>query len=256
MAGSLAYRLGDPDRHPLTMPLSGADFVGGLQGCGATMLALYARRRTHRGQEVDVSTMECLSVNINSLMRVVAAAFDIGEDTKRIGYHGGSYPWVILPCKDGFVCILIGTARHWRRYLKMMGDPPWAREQPVVDFDQDYLASHADELDALQISWLVTRTRAELMELFAQHKIPCQPVQPFDEVVDSDQLKQREYFTEVEHPVMGRATVPGLPFRLPQSPYAVSRPAPLLGEHNEEIFCERAGLSRRDLALLKEEKVV
>ena len=249
-AGSLSYRLGDPDNHPLTEPLSQADFVGGLQGAGATLLALYARRLTGRGQEVDISTLECLSVNINSLMRITAAAFGIGEDMKRNGYHGGSYPWVTLPCSDGYVCILIETKRHWQRYMKMMDDPPWAQEPPLAPFDRAYMAAHADEFDALQIPWLATKTKKELLELFNHYQLPCQPVLNMCEVVESDHLRERRFFLEVGHPVMGKVRIPGQPFRLSEYPYVVKSSAPLLGQHNERVFSQELGYSREEVAHL------
>ena len=247
-ASSLAYRLGDPDRHPLTLPLSEADFIGGLQGAAATLLALYARRLTGRGQEVDISTLECLSVNITSLPRVTAAAFGIGDDMKRNDYHGGSYPWVTLPCADGYVCILAGLRRHWERYVEVMGHPEWTQEPPIVAFDRKYMAAHADELDALQIAWLAGKTKKELLGLFDEHRIPNQPALNIDEVVESDHLSERGFFIEVEHPLMGRVKMPGPPFRLVPPSYRVRRSAPLLGQDNEAIFCHRLGHSRDELA--------
>jgi crotonobetainyl-CoA:carnitine CoA-transferase CaiB-like acyl-CoA transferase len=77
-----------------------------------------------------------------------------------------------------------------------------------------------------------------------------------DEVLKDAQFNARDFFQEIDHPVIGSTTYPGLPFKLPETPTIPQGPAPLLGEHNYEVYCERLGYSRQDLVRLREMNII
>ena len=87
------------------------------------------------------------------------------------------------------------------------------------------------------------RTRSELFKLFSENRIPFQPVNKVDEIVESEHLALREVWHEIEHPIVGNYKIPGAPYLFSQTPWAVYRPAPQLGEHNDEFFETRLGLN-------------
>ena len=80
--------------------------------------------------------------------------------------------------------------------------------------------------------------------------MPLGPVRTIAEVAAWEQARSRGFFAEVEHPEAGRLEYPTAPYLFSETPWREERPAPLLGQHNDEIYCERLGYSRRDLARL------
>lgn len=263
VAGSVAYHLGDPDREPLVPPAQEGAYWGGIQGCAATLVALFARENTGQGQEVDISSLESLSTLLNAQRDLRAVKYGrsmtvgFGGDTPRQGYHGWLLPWVTLPCKDGYVVVMSSSVRHWQRYLDLMEGEDWTQDPRIRELDRDYIENDLgfDTLDAYQMGWLEQHTRKELLDMFGRIRVPFQPVQTMDEVVESDHLAHRGYFVEMEHPVAGQVKMPGIPFQLPRSPWQ-SKPAPQLGEHNQQVYCEMLGLSQRELVQLQQEGVV
>ena len=81
-------------------------------------------------------------------------------------------------------------------------------------------------------------------------------VQTSEDLINCPQLKERGYFTEVVHPVIGRIKVPGEMFRLPECPWSMRRPAPLLGQHNEAVYCEKLGYTKKDLVAFRQQGII
>ncbi len=257
-AGSVAYHLGDPDRTPLIPPVREAEYWGGLQACAATMTALYWRLSSGKGQEIDISTMESLSTLVNghrdlrAVRHGMVASVGFGGDTPRQGYHGWLLPWVILPCKDGYVVIMSSSVRHWQRYLGLMDDQPWTADHRILNLDRQWIERKLgfDTLDAYQMQWLGQRTRKDLFHLFGKINVPYQPVHKIDEVVDSQHIRHRRFLKEVKIPGLGFIRMPGLPFHLPAAP-AQTGPSPRLGEHNQEVLGGLLGLCRHECAAMR-----
>ena len=97
---------------------------------------------------------------------------------------------------------------------------------------------------------------SELFEKFLDAKIASAPVNSPADLLDNVHLKARGYFTEIDHPHTGKVVYPGAPFKMAESPWQVRRPAPLLGQHNEEILCGQLGYTREDLVKLRESGVI
>ena len=110
---------------------------------------------------------------------------------------------------------------------------------------------HQVEFDAIFQPWLDARTREEIFEAAQNAGIPCAPILTAPEVLANPHLRERNFFLEIEHPDAGTLTYPGLPFRLTGTPHGEARPAPRLGEHNEEILCDVLGLQREELTNLR-----
>ena len=100
------------------------------------------------------------------------------------------------------------------------------------------------------------RTKQELFDMGQAAHIPLAPAYSSEEVVNDHHLAERKYFVEIEHPVIGKAKYPGAPYRLSETPWQIKRHAPLLGEHNEEIFVNRLGYSKKDLVILNQTGVI
>ncbi len=99
-------------------------------------------------------------------------------------------------------------------------------------------------------AWLMARDKATIFEDTQAQRIPAGPVNTMKDVVEDAHLRDRQYFVSVERDDTGPLTYPGAPYRFSQTPWAVRRPAPRLGEHNEEIYGGRLGVSRAELLFL------
>jgi len=250
-AGGISIGIGIPDQRPLAIPLSQADFMAGLAGAASTLIALLARDVTGRGQLVDVAGSQVLSVLIsfvyflpNFIYRGVAGA--------RKGRRGGEayFPNTIMPCKDGFVCLYPLQLEQYLRFLELIGNPDW-QENPRYRNRRAMAEEYPDEAEALIAPWFRERTKEEIFKLCLEARVPCAPVRTIEEIVNDLHLKERSFFVEVDHPVAGKQTHPRPPFRLSRTPGDIGGPAPLLGQHNFDIYCGKLGLSQEELGRLR-----
>lgn len=208
----VAWALGEQGRSPLTIP-------PGILGCqaGAHLAAACLMARlagpVPDGRIVDVALNDVLAhyVGVNCRFYI-----HHGMSWKRAGRRaadsGGAYPFVILPCADGAVCLSGRTRPEWERFVEAMGTPAWAQEpryQKLRAMGQQY----PEEVDALVMPWLAERTKAQIGEIADRHQLTIAPLRNMAEVIATSQFSQREFL----HPwsAGGRELVgPGLPFRV------------------------------------------
>ncbi len=226
------------------------DFQGGAHGAVATMGALFARRAGAPGQLVDVSIQE-----------VIAAALELAfikwtyreEVAHRCGTLGPSAPYGILRCKNGLLHFLILEEAHWKNLVEVMGTPEWT--------GWDLFKTTADRVnnqDVIEMKveeWLVDHTMEEVFEMAAKARLPIAPVANLDLVLEMGQLKSRDYFQQLEHPAAGNLIYAGAPYKLTTNAWQLRRPAPLLGQHNREIF-EQFGISKDEFVSLEKAGVI
>jgi crotonobetainyl-CoA:carnitine CoA-transferase CaiB-like acyl-CoA transferase len=110
---------------------------------------------------------------------------------------------------------------------------------------------YADEVDSLVEAWLIEHTKEEIFEMCRERQITFAPVRDVAEVAHDPHFEERGYFVEIDRPGTGTLKYPGAPYKLSETPWQLRRPAPFLGEHNEEIYCGRLGYSKEDLARLR-----
>ena len=245
---------GEPGREPLRFPGYKTQYLAGTHAAAVTMGAFFGSKSTGIGQEVDVSIMECLSSPPEGAGRLMNYAFT-GDDLERAGHRReGVYPFGYYPCKDGLVLIYGYVPSFWPRIAKWL-EMPELLEDPRFNDPQSRPEHHGD-FDAILMPWLLERTQQEVVRTAQEQRIPVTPVYLIDEMLEDPQFNAREAFVEVDHPVVGRATYPGLPFRLPETPSHSQKPAPLLGQHNREVYCEYLGYTDEDLVKLREEGVI
>jgi crotonobetainyl-CoA:carnitine CoA-transferase CaiB-like acyl-CoA transferase len=254
-AGGVSVGTGFPERAPLTLPLSLGGHFSGVAAAAAVLLAVFGRDVTGRGQFVDVAETDVLAT--------LLAGYGIptyiyrGVTGIRAGRHMslGLYPNAVFECRDGFVCIDCPQLAQWQRLLQLMGDPSWVQEPRYRDRRQ-ITEHYPHEVDALLAPWLLARDKATIFAEAQAQRIPAGPVNTFQDVVEDAHLRQRRYFVTVERQETGPLTYPGAPYRLGKTPWAIRRPAPRLGEHNEEVYAGRLGVSREELRRLGQAGII
>ena len=253
--GGVVMQLGLPGHAPLNPPQLLGHYQVAVTGALATMIATVTREVTGSGQHIDLAEADSWAT-FHTGVALVQWLFGY-RTTMRHGRRvlGGPYPNTILPCKDGEIRLQAMTRREWDRIVDMMGNPEWAsdpRFQDRVKMNELY----ADELDGLIAPWLKERTKSELYQLFYEYGVPFTPVNTVADFVHDPHLRERGFFVDVEHPRAGTLTYPGKPYQFSETPWMVHRPAPLLGQHNGDIYCGLLGYEPRQLNQLRQARVV
>ncbi|MGH8011480.1 MAG: CaiB/BaiF CoA transferase family protein [Candidatus Binataceae bacterium] len=235
-AGGWAYLSPGASPYPELPPLkcfgSQTDFQGGAHAAITTLAAYMRRLKSGKGQAIDVSEQECITAMLEmNLMHYTYA----GRETSRLGQRALG-PWFIADCQDGKIFALAVEEDQWQRLVEFMGNPEWAKEE--LFRDRLSRAQNMDALKALMSEWIAGWKTQDLYREAQALRIPFAPVNTMQQLYESPHLAERGFFTEIEQPGMGKLKIPGMPSRYGQTPWAIRRPAPSLGEHNQEVFRE------------------
>ena len=251
-----SWAIGDPEREPLQMPLFLCDYQAGINGAAASMSALIGKRKSGKGEYIDISASDVMAsyVGSNSILYIF-----YGLQWRRAGKRaygsGGFYPYGIFRCKDGYVCIICRTKKDWEGFIKSIGHPDWAddlRYQEPAQIGRDY----PDEVDSLLEPILMKLTKEELFELAKKWQFPLAPLRNIQEAIEEPQLSFRNFFSKVKHPKGGSFFLPNPPYHFSNRNRISIRPAPLLGEHNNMFYGDRLGFSPVKLRELREREII
>ncbi len=245
----LAYLTGDPDKAPLGAGPCMAQYTAGLSAYIATLMALFGRGEAGEGQHVDVSVQES---NLDNIEVVLTEYMRTGKIPKRTGDEHVLVPWQIYPCQDGYAAIMGGPVRHWLRAVDLFEEPR-LKDKPYQRIENRI--EHREEVKQMLSPWVARHAKRDIYRAGQARKLAFGYLATLGEVLESPQHVARGYFQEVEHPVTGRQKYCGPPFRPAQTPWCAGR-APLLGEHNEEIYGGWLGLPEAETRRLKDEGVI
>jgi len=227
-----------------------SEFGAALSASVATMCAVYARDYIGAGQHIDISIQEIMAGQYESVIE----HWTLAENEMGGLTHPIIQPITPLECKDGYIFLMCVEDDQFDRMVEIMGNPEWAENELFQDrFSR---ADYADALVPLLTEWTMQYTKDEIFKMCQAARVPVGPDYSSEEVVGSEHLNERNYFMEMDHPEMGRAKYPGAPYRLSVTPWQIERHAPSLGEHNEEIFCNRLGYSKEDLVRMRQAGVI
>jgi crotonobetainyl-CoA:carnitine CoA-transferase CaiB-like acyl-CoA transferase len=135
-----------------------------------------------------------------------------------------------------------------------MGTPEWTKQE--IFKDRWSRAQYIDAVEVLLTEWFMQYTKKELFHLLQAARIPVGPENSTEDLFEDPHLKARNFFVEIDYPVIGKAKYPGPPYVLSETPWRIRHPAPLLGEHNQEIYCDRLGYTRQDLIKIREAHII
>jgi crotonobetainyl-CoA:carnitine CoA-transferase CaiB-like acyl-CoA transferase len=251
----LSFGTGHPHREPLTTPMHQASYLAGVGAAFATIVALLGRGLTGRGQLVDVAEAQVIGTLLTGYHLPTYIYRGVAGWRSGNRMRLGLFPNCVLPCRDGYICIDAPQIEQYQRFLALLGQQDWM-EQPRYRDRRAMSDQYPAEAEALISPWFMQRTREEILQACLSNRIPCVPVKTFDEVLADPQLNYREYFQEVGRVEAGGYRYPGPPYRLSETPCRVVRPAPTLGQHNQEILGGQLGISEAELAGLVNEGTV
>ena len=228
---------GPPDGPPYRIPVPVTDLCAGMNAAIGVLTALAARERTGRGQHVDTSLFEA---GIALGVYEAAGVFTNGEVPERLGQsHRGSAPYQLFATADGYVTIGAASEAFWRTVCRILGcghlpdDPRFGTKADRV--------RNVRALEAALDPWFRRQTTAYWCERFEEAGVPAGPVLDHVEMLSDPHTAARGMIAEVRHPKGGSMRTLGIPVKLSETPGAVRRPAPLLGEHTGEVLRDWIG---------------
>jgi crotonobetainyl-CoA:carnitine CoA-transferase CaiB-like acyl-CoA transferase len=242
-----------PGKKPKDRPVKAggfqAEYTTGVLSFIATVAALLNADCTKKGTSVDIGAMECV---VSSLMGILGEYSYIGLSRRTNPYPIHGYPQGdAVPCKDGWISLTpgIGGAPN----IAFLIGQPELEETPLLAEPRTRMAE-PEKFDELIRPWLNEHNKWDITREAQELRLAFTPVLSPGELFDDVQMKAREYFAETEHPVMGKVVYPGAPAKLSESPWQSGR-APLLGEHNKEIY-GKSGISGTELDRLSREGII
>ena len=245
----LMYHSGDSDKEPLRNVLDQSFYVAGANAAAATQVALFARLSSGEGQHVDVSTAECLGAH---LVQPLPYYNYMGAVKGRRPVRGAGFE-ELMPARDGYVSPSVQGSQPWSTIASLIGLEELQDEKFATGAGR---VAHGEELKELLIKGLAQWDRMPLFIASGERRLVFGMAQDAGDLANCPHLQARDFFVNVEHPVVGRAQYPGLAVRLPGETISCSQPAPLLGQHNSEVFGQEFGYPPEDLVSLRQLGVI
>ncbi|MGH7961294.1 MAG: CaiB/BaiF CoA transferase family protein [Candidatus Binatia bacterium] len=219
-----------PDLPPLKAFGHQADFQGGLAAAMTAMAAYYRALETGTGEHIDLSVQEFVA---SFLEQNFVYYTYLGRVASRLGKRL-LYPWGMYACQDGLIFVVTVEQDQWLRLVELMGNPEWASWEIFKD---PYARSeNSDVLKVYLDEWIKEWKVEDLFRAGQERRICFSPVYSMAQLARQEQLRTRNFFVEVTHPKAGTLAHLGPPYQLKEPWWKIRRPAPLLGEHNAEVF--------------------
>jgi benzylsuccinate CoA-transferase BbsF subunit len=231
---------GWPDRGPVSIGAY-TDIIAPRFGVIAVLAALDYRRRTGKGQHIDISQFEA------SMQFLTPAILDYEVNNRLQSRDGNKSPCAAphgaYRCKgeDKWCAIEVFSDAEWQIFCRVI-DMPWTQHTKFSTFDGR--KEYEDELNKLVENWTIQHSAEEVMMMMQQVGVASGVVRNMGDVVtEYSQLGDRHFWWEIEHPELEKITVFGTSYKLSATPYSVQRPAPCLGEHTQYICTNFLGMS-------------
>jgi crotonobetainyl-CoA:carnitine CoA-transferase CaiB-like acyl-CoA transferase len=223
---------GPKDGPPHRMPIAISDVAAGMHLAIGVLCALQARNRTGRGQLVETSLLEsALSFGVYEAAHVAAT----GTTPPRLGQaHRGSSPYQVFPTADGWITLGAAQDNFWIRLCDMLGAPELSRDARFASNGER--VRNNDALVTLLEGHFRTKPSAHWLAALEAAGIPSGPVLEFDQAMADPHVVARGMAVDTAHPAAGTVKTLGIPLKLSDTPGALRRPAPRLGEHTAEVL--------------------
>jgi formyl-CoA transferase len=253
--GGVMSLTGSPDGPPMRIEAGLGDTGSGLHAAIGILAAIVQRQVTGVGQKIEVAQQDVVA----NLTRIHFREHHTGSrPIPRKGNRSpGACPSNLYRCRpfgpNDYVFIHTANQDMWKALTRTLGQPELADDPRFAD--RAARVARKDELDAIVEGWTEKRTKHEAMEQLGAAGVPCGAVLDSTEVLEDEHLRRRGMVVDVDHPTRGRMAMLGSPIRMSASPTEVTR-APLLGEHNADVYGKLLGLGETDLTALRRDGVI
>jgi crotonobetainyl-CoA:carnitine CoA-transferase CaiB-like acyl-CoA transferase len=233
--GSRMGASGLPEKYPLKLGGNHIQYQAGNSAAMATLFAWYGREyQSLGGQQVDVSIFETQMGSINMRLLGLVQYQYTGDKGLRLGPVRAGYPSGPFPCADGYVSVS-GGGQRFGRVANAIGRPDLLESYYSTPEGQADLDAREEFEMTIWLPWVLERTMDEIVETGQANEMLVTPILTIDQVVDNNpQLQYRNYWVELDHAAAGKLRYPGA--TVFKDWWQLKRPAPLLGEHNNEVL--------------------
>jgi benzylsuccinate CoA-transferase BbsF subunit len=253
----LTHLMRHPGGEPAGFGFSYSDLVGGYSAALAVLAALVHRKRTGRGQMIDLSQFEATCAVFGPTLLDIAVNGRPAEPAGNGSQEAAAAPHGVYRCSgdDRWCVIAVFTDDEWLRLVDVLGAPDWAGEPRFASLG-DRLRNR-EALDRLVEAWTARRSPEDVAERLQRAGVRAGVVANAEDLCVRDpHLAARGYWVRVNTPEGGEVTVDGVPYRLGATPACVSGPGPLLGEHTDEVLERLLGLDDAEIATLRAARVI
>ena len=250
MSGTM-HVTGEPEHPPIRFPTPIADLTAGIYTALAVVSALYVRERTGRGQAIDTALLDS---QVTWLSNLASNFLTAGESPKKLGNaHPSIVPYQPFPTADDWIIVAVGSERLWKGFVE-------AIELPELNGDKRYETNpdrlaHREELVNLLAEHFKKKKSKDWLKKLESAGIPAAPIYKLEDSLSDEHLIARGMIVELEHPAIGAFKMLGNPMNFSSTPVTYRRPAPMLGEHNDEILNE-LGYLKKDIENFRSEKII
>jgi formyl-CoA transferase len=245
--GGLMWITGERDGRPCKVGVAITDVLTGVYASQAITSALLWRERSGRGQHLDCSLLD---VQVSALANIASNYLVAGREAGRWGTeHESIIPYQVFPTRDRPIAIAVANEKLWVNFCKLVGQEEWI-EDPRFESNPKRVENR-EVLLPLIAEEMARRTCDEWMDLLVKAAIPCGPVNNMQNLFADPQVRHRGMVAEMPHPTIGTLRLTGMPIKYTETPGAIRRPPPLLGEHTDDVLSGVLGYSEERIDSLR-----
>jgi len=252
----LTHISGFPDQPPLFSNYAYGDWIPGTTGVAAALAALHYRKRTGKGQYIDVAGREAIARHVGE--DIMDATLNGRAHSGMGNRHCSMAPHGCYRCKgvDEWVNIAIENDDEWEKFCDVIGNPQWTKDEKFADVSRRW--KNQDELNKQVEEWTSQHDHYEVMEMLQKVGIPSGGVFSLREVYLNPHYIERGFTEIIDHGegVGKRPVVKQMPAKFKGVESFTPKRAPRFAEDNEYVYCDLLGMTKEELAKLEEENVV
>ncbi len=252
----LTYNTGSPEHAPLLTGHAYGDWVGGVNAAAALMAALFYRQQTGKGQYIDISGREAVACHVGDL--IMDYTLNKQERTRAGNRSENAAPHGCYRCQgeDSWISIVVAGDEEWQSFCRVVGRPEWVSDRKYSTLRAR--KQHEDELDFVVEEWTARRDRFEVMELLQKAGIASGAVLNMKDLHVNPQLVSRDFFQIIDHGegTGKRPIARQIPVKLNGSAGFTLKHAPRFGEDDEYVFGNLLKMSKEEMEVLANAKVI
>ena len=252
----LTYLTSSTQESPIGIGYAYADPIVGLYGALAVLAALEYRDQTGRGQFIDLSGYEAICTLMGPTLLDVSANQSemIPQGNRSEDLPAAPYGCYRCSGEDRWCVLAVFNDEEWQGLCRIMGYPKWAQEERFST--QSKRKENAEALDQLLELWTLQQSPEEIVALLQEAGVPAGVVQNAEDLAGDPHLAARDFFVQLEHPILGKTVSTAPPMQFKQELKGRWKAAPLLGEDNRYVYRELLGFTEDEFASYVEKGII